>query len=208
MRCRHQQQILLRQLITESTFCSPRRRMQQRWGGPPCNASVLSPHCQGRGGGGAGAMHACPPPGGGGSTSLLGVGVPPAPGVCWLARRARSRVCLGVCGPGAQIPFGCPQCPLLQRCRTPRCVRAHVGHGGLSCRSQTQDFVRRRLVSFLWAPPCAICGVKRGAACRLSLVACVCVCVCVICALRGGSLCSDGQDAPFGSCLLRPLWNV
>ena len=34
------------------------------------------------------------------------------------------------------------------------------------------------------------------------------MCVCVICTLRGGSLCSDGQDAPFGSGLLRPLWNV
>ena len=30
MRCRHQQQMLLRQLITESTFCSPQRRMQPK----------------------------------------------------------------------------------------------------------------------------------------------------------------------------------
>ena len=37
---------------------------------------------------------------------------------------------------------------------------------------------------------------------------CVCVCVCVICTFRGGSLCSVGPDAPFGSSLLRPLWNV
>ena len=37
---------------------------------------------------------------------------------------------------------------------------------------------------------------------------CVCVCVCVICTFRGGSLCSVGLDAPFGSGLLRPLWNV
>ena len=36
----------------------------------------------------------------------------------------------------------------------------------------------------------------------------MCVCVCVICTYRGGSLCSAGQDAPFGSGLLRPLWNV
>ena len=41
-----------------------------------------------------------------------------------------------------------------------------------------------------------------------SCIVCVCVCVCVICTLRGGSLCSAGQDAPFGSGLLRPLWNV
>ena len=32
-------------------------------------------------------------------------------------------------------------------------------------------------------------------------VRCVCVCVCVICTLRGRSLCSAGQDAPFGSCV-------
>ena len=36
----------------------------------------------------------------------------------------------------------------------------------------------------------------------------VCVCVCVICTFRGRSLCSVGRDAPFGSGLLRPLWNV
>ena len=32
--------------------------------------------------------------------------------------------------------------------------------------------------------------------------ACVCVCVCVICTFRGGSFCSVGLDAPFGSGLL------
>ena len=79
------------------------------------------------------SMRVCPPPGGGGG--LLDVGVHPVPRVRWLASRARSRVCLSVCGSGAQAPFGCPQCPLLQRCRTPRSVRAHVGHGGLPCRS-------------------------------------------------------------------------
>ena len=35
-----------------------------------------------------------------------------------------------------------------------------------------------------------------------------CVCVCVICTFRGGSLCSVGLDAPFGSGLLMPLWDV
>ena len=30
MRCRHQQQMPLRQLITESTFCNPRRKMQHK----------------------------------------------------------------------------------------------------------------------------------------------------------------------------------
>ena len=37
---------------------------------------------------------------------------------------------------------------------------------------------------------------------------CVCVCLCVICTFRGGSLCSVGLDAPFGSGLLRPLCDV
>ena len=37
---------------------------------------------------------------------------------------------------------------------------------------------------------------------------CVCVCVCVICTFRGGSLCSVGLDASFGSGLLRPLCDV
>ena len=36
----------------------------------------------------------------------------------------------------------------------------------------------------------------------------LCVCVCVICTFRGGSLCSVGLDAPFGSGLLRPLCDV
>ena len=35
-----------------------------------------------------------------------------------------------------------------------------------------------------------------------------CVCVCVICTFRGGSLCSVGLDASFGSGLLRPLCDV
>ena len=34
------------------------------------------------------------------------------------------------------------------------------------------------------------------------------VCVCVICTFRGGSLCSVGLDASFGSGLLRPLCDV
>ena len=37
---------------------------------------------------------------------------------------------------------------------------------------------------------------------------CVCVCVLVICTFRGGSLCSVGLDASFGSGLLRPLCDV
>ena len=36
----------------------------------------------------------------------------------------------------------------------------------------------------------------------------LCVCVCVICTFRGGSLCSVGLDASFGSGLLRPLCDV
>ena len=40
------------------------------------------------------------------------------------------------------------------------------------------------------------------------LCVCVCVCVCVICTFRGGSLCSVGLDASFGSGLLRPLRDV
>ena len=71
------------------------------------------------------------------STGLLGVGVPPVLGVRWLAGRAHNRVCPGVCGSGAQASFGCPQCPLLQQCHTPRCARAHIGHGGFLCRLQT-----------------------------------------------------------------------
>ena len=47
---------------------------------------------------------------------------------------------------------------------------------------------------------------------RVPIVLCVCVCacacVCVIYTFRGGSLCSVGLDAPFGSGLLRPMWNV
>ena len=34
------------------------------------------------------------------------------------------------------------------------------------------------------------------------------VCMCVICTFRGGSLCSVGLDASFGSGLLRPLCDV
>ena len=34
------------------------------------------------------------------------------------------------------------------------------------------------------------------------------MCVCVICTFRGGSLCSVGLDASFGSGLLRPLCDV
>ena len=36
----------------------------------------------------------------------------------------------------------------------------------------------------------------------------MCACVCVICTFRGGSLCSVGLDASFGSGLLRPLCDV
>ena len=36
----------------------------------------------------------------------------------------------------------------------------------------------------------------------------LCVCVCVICTYGGGSLCSVGLDASFGSGLLRPLCDV
>ena len=42
----------------------------------------------------------------------------------------------------------------------------------------------------------------------IQVAASVCVCVCVICTFRGGSLCSVGLDAPFGSGLLMPLWDV
>ena len=42
----------------------------------------------------------------------------------------------------------------------------------------------------------------------LGVFVCVCVCVCVICTFRGGSLCSVGLDASFGSGLLRPLCDV
>ena len=45
-------------------------------------------------------------------------------------------------------------------------------------------------------------------ACRWAVEGCVCVCVCVICTFRGGSLCSVGLDASFGSGLLRPLCDV
>ena len=47
-----------------------------------------------------------------------------------------------------------------------------------------------------------MCG--RGRVCDMI----VCVCVCVICTFRGGSLCSVGLDASFGSGLLRPLCDV
>ena len=50
---------------------------------------------------------------------------------------------------------------------------------------------------------CAVCvcvpvGVC-GACVRACAHVCVCVCVCVICTFRGGSFCSVGLDAPFGS---------
>ena len=47
-------------------------------------------------------------------------------------------------------------------------------------------------------PPLCVCVCVCG----------VCVCVCVICTFRGGSLCSVGLDASFGSGLLRPLCDV
>ena len=58
-------------------------------------------------------------------------------------------------------------------------------------------------------------GARRDVCGRLNvgggggdLIVCECVCVCVICTFRGGSLCSVGLDASFGSGLLRPLCDV
>ena len=97
-----------------------------------------------------------------GGMSRLSAGVPPAPGVHWLASRARSGVCRGV--HGTQMPFGWPWCPLLQQCLTPRCVSAHVRQGGFPCRLQTQDLVSCLRVSFFLAPFRVASGVKMGAA--------------------------------------------
>ena len=48
---------------------------------------------------------------------------------------------------GAFMFHGCPTRPRPQQCRTPRCVRAHVEHGGFRCCSQIHHFVSLRRVS-------------------------------------------------------------
>ena len=70
-----------------------------------------------------------PGAGGGGGSPYESLEYWRAPGVRWLANRARRAVCLGV--HGMQAPFGWPWCPLLQQCLTPLCVGAHVGQGGV-----------------------------------------------------------------------------
>ena len=80
-----------------------------RGGGSPVVASFPSPCPWGLVSGLARGTHAGPR---GGTLPIgrLGAGVPPVPGVHWLASRARSGVCLGV--QGMQTPFGWPCRPL------------------------------------------------------------------------------------------------
>ena len=113
-------------------------------------------------GGWADPWRACWTPGGILPMVRLSAGVPPAPGACWLASRARRGMCLSV--HSVHTPFGWPWCPLLQQFLTPLCVNAHVGHGGFPCRSQTQDLVSRLWVSFFLAPSRVVGGMKMGAA--------------------------------------------
>ena len=80
-------------------------------------------------------------------------------------------------------------CPLWQQWRTPLCLRVHLGHGGKLCNGHSCSWGLRATCSSAWWPS-------------------LCVCVCVICTFRGGSLCSVGLDASFGSGLLRPLCDV
>ena len=91
---------------------------------------------------------------------------------CWCASRPRGvlvgQSCTQACMLGCVWSYSTSprvhSAPHCSSVATPS-VRAHVGHGGVPCRSHTQDFTGCRLVSFLRAPPRAMCGVKRGAAC-------------------------------------------
>ena len=133
-------------------------------GGGGLPLSLHSPPLLGAGGW-AGPWRACWTPGGILPMGCLSAGVPPAPGVRWLASRVRRGVCLGV--HGMQTPFGWPCCPLLLQCLTPLCVSAHVGQEGFPCRSQTQDLVSRFRVSFFLAS--RVVGGRRCHCLRLSL---------------------------------------
>ena len=66
------------------------------------------------------------------------------------------------------------------------------------------------LTDFLAQPLVVGCSLGGGGVVLAVVVrlAGMCVCVCVICTYRGRSLCGAGQDAPFGSGLLRPLRDV
>ena len=83
-----------------------------------------------------------------------------------------------------------------------------------TCRPlQAWSFVGQLCMCSKWALPArrhwgAHFMVSPLTAVAHSRLLCVCVCVCVICTFRGGSLCSVGLDASFGSGLLRPLCDV
>ena len=68
--------------------------------------------------------------------------------------------------------------------------------------------LRKKSVAFCRGIMCVCMTSKAIKSCSNCEFQQICVCVFVICTFRGGSLCSVGLDASFGSGLLRPLCGV
>ena len=96
------------------------------------------------------------------------VGAPPAPGFLWLASRVPSYGRRGV--QGAFVFRGCPRCPRPQQCRTTRCVKAHVEHGGFPCCSHIHGFINWHQVSGRRALLCGGMKIYPEATSRVPLV--------------------------------------
>ena len=88
------------------------------------------------------------------------------------------------------------------------CVCVCVCQGVNSNHAQTVRFNIPTFLPLLQTISSMFCPAGGAALTGKWLRVCVCVCVCVICTFRGGSLCSVGLDASFGSGLLRPLCDV
>ena len=135
-------------------------------------------------------------------------------------------VCLCVCRPIISTISKCSLSYSTSLQQYPHCsnVWSSASCGLSSLSAQHQDFIQsfsapyRTLHPHLPAPS-PVQGPLGGRACHstwrwsdrhgaLCMCVYVCVCVCVICTFRGGSLCSVGLDASFGSGLLRPLCDV
>ena len=131
-------------------------------GGAPCVASSFSPRCWGPWGGWAYGLCAAPPPPPGWSLPQVDwvLACPPPPGcVGWPA--ARAVVCVVVCKVH-RLPSGGRCDPCFSSAVLPGASQHTSGQGEFPCRSQTQDFVKRLLVSFFRAAIRATCGVKVG----------------------------------------------
>ena len=79
----------------------------------------------------------------------LSAGVPPAPGVCWLASRARRDVCL--CVHGMQASFGCRDAPCCSSVLLP-CVSAHMSDKGGSHVVRPGTWSAASGFPFFWPP--------------------------------------------------------